>query len=197
MSKKILSVSLLTALTISTGFAHCGSCEAKAAKAEVKKTVPATEVKKVCPVVTAKKTCPINSKKKMCPKKAAKVAEFLEVSDTKRQYNKTLDLMIDNFRKQNTPRSKMLADTMEKFFAKYMSYSAIKPLFIKSYSEVFTMDEVNALVKFYKTETGKMLVKKQLILAAKMNTMVTTLVKKHELDLQKMIQQEFTKASQK
>ncbi len=211
MSKKLLAVSALAVLTISTGFAHCGSCGTKDKKVEAKKACPTATAKKVCPVtkmkkacpavVTAKKECPVNSEKKMCPKKAAKVAEFLDVSDMKGQYAASLDAALGSIRKaakkNDNPQSRMLSIVMDKFFAKYMSYDVVKPLFVKSFSDVFTIEEVDALIKFYKTDTGKMLVKKQPVLVNKMNTMVMEIFNKHQPDLQKMVQEEFAKANKK
>ena len=196
MSKKLLTISAVaTALTVSTSFAHCGSCGTKAATKCDKKPCPTTVKKEEC----KKKVCDpkANDAKKMCPVKVTMVEEILKLSKAEKQYGATLDMMLGNMRKQaaanNSPQGKMIADVLEHFFDKYFSYKVVKPLIVKCYVDEFSNDELKALCSFYKTKTGKLLVEKQPKVVAKMNSMVINLFQEHQADLQKMIKEAMSK----
>ena len=211
MSKKLLTISAVAAaLTISTGFAHCGTCGTKKVeKKDAKKACPATAVKKeACSTKACKLNTPKCDKKKacavkdgkVCPKKMAMVEEVLELTQAEKQYGATLEMMLGNMRKQaaanQSPQGKMIADVLERFFDKFFSYKVVKPLIVKCYVDEFTGKELKALCEFYKTDTGKMLVEKQPKVVAKMNAMVINLFQKHQGELTKMVQAEMAKMSQ-
>ncbi|UDQ99148.1 DUF2059 domain-containing protein [Lentisphaerota bacterium WC36G] len=218
MSKKLLTISAVAvALTLSTGYAHCGGCGAGGAKTDDKKSEAKKEcsTKKSCPNTTCadgakkecstKKSCPATAKKKCadgakksCPKKDALIEEMLKLSECEKQYKATIDVMLDNMRKQFSaaPQGLKMITVIENFFDKYFSYSVVKPVIVKAYSEEFTADEIKALNKFYQTETGKMLVKKQPILVKKMNGMIMSMFQEKQMELQKMIQEEIMKDAQ-
>ncbi|HWG46185.1 MAG TPA: DUF2059 domain-containing protein [Gemmataceae bacterium] len=86
---------------------------------------------------------------------------------------------------------------MRKFFAKHISYAALKEDLIKIYTEEFTEEELRQIVTFYKTPAGKKLVEKSPALLGRCMQLGTNRVAKHEDELKQMIEDEVKKQKDK
>jgi len=79
---------------------------------------------------------------------------------------------------------------MHDFFAKYMSYEALKPQLIEAYAAEFTATELNEAADFYETPTGKKLLAKLPVLMAKGAEIGIAAVQGHVPELQAALQAE-------
>jgi uncharacterized protein len=86
---------------------------------------------------------------------------------------------------------------MRKFFAKHISYAALKDDLIKIYTEEFTEEELRQVVAFYRTPAGKKLVEKSPALLGKCMQLSANRVTKHEDELKQMIEDEVKKQNSK
>jgi uncharacterized protein len=88
-------------------------------------------------------------------------------------------------------------EVMRKFFAKHISYAALKDDLIKIYTEEFTEEELRQIVAFYRTPAGKKLVEKSPALLGKCMQLSANRVQKHEDELKQMIEDEAKKQKDK
>lgn len=88
---------------------------------------------------------------------------------------------------QQQPFLAQYKDVMLKFFAKYMSYEAIKKPMADGYLEVFTADELKQLTAFYNSPLGKKVSANQLKLAELGMTIGMRQVSQHLDEVETMI----------
>jgi hypothetical protein len=88
-------------------------------------------------------------------------------------------------------------EVMRKFFAKYISYAALKDDLVKIYTEEFSEEELRQVVAFYKTPAGKKLVEKSPALMGKWMQLSTNRITKHENELKQMLEDEVKKQKDK
>ncbi len=88
------------------------------------------------------------------------VEDLLAVTQVDKAYNQMIDMMIDAQTKQLPPAvAAPFKDTVKNFYAKYMSWDAIKEDFMKVYMENFTEDELKQITAFYQTPVGQKTIK--------------------------------------
>ncbi len=104
----------------------------------------------------------------------------------------SIDQMLDMQAKQNPAMAKM-RPAMTKFFAKYMSWDALKPDMVALYAEEFTAGELDEMTKFYQTPTGQKMVDKMPALTAKGMQLGLSKVQAHQAELREMIEAEMKK----
>jgi hypothetical protein len=88
-------------------------------------------------------------------------------------------------------------EVMRKFFAKYLSYAALKDDLVKIYTDEFDENELRQIVKFYKTPAGKKMVARGPALMTKGMQLGVNSVQKHQDELKKMIEDESKKQKDK
>ena len=98
---------------------------------------------------------------------------------------------------QAQPALKPYKDVMRKFFAKHISYSALKDDLVKIYTDEFSEEELRQIITFYKTAAGKKLVEKSPALLGKCMQLGLSRVSKHEDELKQMIEDEVKKQKDK
>jgi hypothetical protein len=93
-------------------------------------------------------------------------SELLELAHMDEVLSQTIDQMLDLQIQQN-PELALYEKVMREFFAKYMSWDALKEDFIKIYMEEFTEAELKDMIAFYKTPTGQKAITKTPVLASR------------------------------
>ncbi len=81
-------------------------------------------------------------------------AELLVLFKAEKLLHDTMDLMLRVEIEQN-PMIAPYEDVLRAFFAKHMDWQLLKDEYIQLYTEAFTEDELQDLIAFYKTDTGK------------------------------------------
>lgn len=74
------------------------------------------------------------------------------------QMQKMLDSLVENLMKtqmSQNPELGEFADIMREFFAKYMSWKSLEDDYLRIYLKTFTQQELEDIVAFYSTPTGK------------------------------------------
>jgi len=79
-------------------------------------------------------------------------------------------------------------EVMQNYITNNTSWKTIKPLYVQAYKETFKQREVNDLIKFYESSTGKMLIKKQAIIDSKLMALHQQNAIKARPELQKNIE---------
>ncbi len=120
----------------------------------------------------------------------AAAEEVLTLCNTEKVMQAALDTTLGAQLKAN-PALEPVKDVMKAFFAKYLSYAAVKEDLISLYVTEFTEAELKELAAFYRTPTGKKSIEKLPVLFQKGSDIGTKRVQEHLPELQQMIQAEF------
>lgn len=115
-----------------------------------------------------------------------KALELLGVMDMEATLNATIDNMMDIQMQQN-PQLAQFEDVMRAFFAKYFSYDSLKDDLAAIYADAFSKKELDDLIAFYKTETGKKTIKVLPELQQKGAMLGMERVTEHQAELQMML----------
>lgn len=91
---------------------------------------------------------------------------------------------------QQNPTLVPFKDVMMKFFEKHMSYDSLKPDMIRIYADAFTASELQELIAFYRTPTGKKTIEKMPQLMAQGGQIGAKRVQDNIGELQQMIKDE-------
>ncbi len=91
---------------------------------------------------------------------------------------------------QQNPQLMLYKDVFKRFFSKYMSWESLKEDFITIYTEEFTADEINDLIEFYGSPTGKKAIEKTPVLFMKGAEAGQRKVQENLPELERMIEEE-------
>ena len=107
------------------------------------------------------------------PASEASIRELMTLTDAKSLLDKMyqqLDGMMDQAMKQalgnhavNEEQQKLMAEMrakMVELFRTQLGWDQLEPSYLALYQETFTQDEVNGMLKFYKTKAGKAVINK-------------------------------------
>ncbi len=94
------------------------------------------------------------------------------------------------------PQLAQVKDVFNRFFAKHMSWEALKDDVISMYTESFTEPELKEITAFYRTPTGKKLVEKMPVLTAKGMQLGVSRVQANQGELRQMIEEELAKKNE-
>lgn len=88
------------------------------------------------------------------PEARKEALRLLQVMDMEQQLSSALTVMMD-MQLQEKPELERYRSVMEDFFAKHMSYEALRDPLVEIYAQEFTAQEMRAASDFYSTPTGK------------------------------------------
>ncbi|OGV56381.1 MAG: hypothetical protein A2017_12605 [Lentisphaerae bacterium GWF2_44_16] len=113
--------------------------------------------------------------------------EFLKVAMVKEQFDETVNMMMSQQSKAFAGQGKIpdeVAKVLQGFYKKYLTWETVKNDMTKAYSETFTQEEIQAMIKFYSTPAGQSIVKKQPQLTQKIMLLTMASMQKHMPELQ-------------
>jgi uncharacterized protein len=99
----------------------------------------------------------------------------------------TFDKMMQQMADQRPEMSAAEKDAVIKFFNKYMSYEILKPDLITMYAEVFSEEELNDMIAFYKTPTGQKTISALPVLSQKSGQLAMERIMPHMDEMVKII----------
>ncbi len=123
----------------------------------------------------------------------AAAEEVLKLANTEKVMQASIDTTLAAQMKAN-PALLPVKDVMKKFFAKHLSYAAIKDDLITVYTEEFTEDELKQLAAFYRTPVGRKSIEKMPVLMQKGAEIGMKRVQDNSAELRKMIEDELKKS---
>ena len=116
----------------------------------------------------------------------AEAAELLAVLDMEEMLSESVKQMIEVQLEQN-PSLKPFKKIMSDFLNKYMSYENLKPMMVEAYAEVFSKDELQQLIGFYRTPTGRKTIKKMPELMSRGAQIGALQIKENMVELERLI----------
>jgi uncharacterized protein len=117
----------------------------------------------------------------------AAAEEMLQAANTEQTMQAAIDQVLDVQIKAN-PELAPVKGVMKKFFAKHLSYAALKDDLIKIHMEQFTETELKEIAAFYRTPAGKKAVEKLPILMQKGSELGMRRVQENAAELKQMIE---------
>jgi uncharacterized protein len=81
---------------------------------------------------------------------------LLEVMDMRTLTEQSIETML-KVQLESAPQLRQFEGVMRTFFAKYLGWDAMSEAHARSYARVFTVQELNDLIAFYRTPTGQKL----------------------------------------
>jgi hypothetical protein len=119
--------------------------------------------------------------------------KFLDVSGVKAGFDSMLDASLKS-QIGSIPLDKQekFTQVMKEFMNKYFTFELIKPKFVKIYTDEFTEKELNDLIKFYSSPTGKKLAEKLPGLTQKGMEVGLSSVQEHQKELEEMMKKAFS-----
>ncbi len=120
----------------------------------------------------------------------ASIEVLLELTEAKQTYDATMKDMaemvtqsserfLDQIPSQNQTKFKKAMTLFNAMFQEEMSWDKIKSHYLQIYAETFTQQEINDLIAFYKTPSGKAFIKKDPIV----NQKISLLYKKKSMEI--------------
>jgi uncharacterized protein len=113
--------------------------------------------------------------------------ELLLTMDMEQVINENLEQILA-LQLKNNPHLQPAEASIKQFFNKYMSWQALREDYIRIYMEAFTEKELQDMISFFKTDTGKQLAAKQMMLMMKSAQLGQSKVQEHMSELQEMLQ---------
>lgn len=108
---------------------------------------------------------PAAAQEEPSPGEMQAVREFLEVTRVREMLPRTMEAMFSGALGDQMPPG--FADVMREFMTEHFRYERLEPGYIRVYTELFTEEELRALVAFYRTPAGQRFVELTPELAAR------------------------------
>lgn len=123
------------------------------------------------------------------PSRLAAAEQLLTAADMERNYQRTMEMMIEQQMRQNAAMAQF-EGIMRSFFAKHMSWRDVRGDMARVYALTFTEDEMRQLAAFYQTPLGRRLLDATPELAARTNEFTQRRLMQHMPELtQQMMEQ--------
>ncbi|CAF1555487.1 unnamed protein product [Adineta ricciae] len=90
------------------------------------------------------------------PKLTQRIDILLHLMKAEDSFNEAVKIAIDKIPSVSTDKSQV-STLMEKFF----SYKSLRPRFVELFSKIYTLQEINAMIRFYSTPAGKSIISKE------------------------------------
>lgn len=127
--------------------------------------------------------------------KSDAVNKLMNVMQMKQQIEKSAEKMIE-IQMQARPQMAKYKDVMLNFFNKYLTWERLGDDVKETYSNLFTEQEIRALIDFYQTPTGQKLIKVKTKLSTKMAKISQQVVMAHQAELRQAIMDAMQSGSQ-
>jgi hypothetical protein len=116
------------------------------------------------------------------PASTASIEKLLEVTETRQMYDASMKEMSKMIEKamagtlkrlppEKQTQLKQVISDIDKLMQKEANWGKMKPLYMQIYKETFTQQEVDDLMAFYQTPSGKSFVRKQPVVLQKMTAL--------------------------
>lgn len=101
---------------------------------------------------------PADAQQEPTPGELALVREFMEVSRMRETMARTMEAMLESGLGEEEEVTPGFTDALREFMAEHFRFEAMEPGFTRMYADLFTEDELRALIAFYRTPAGQRMV---------------------------------------
>jgi hypothetical protein len=130
--------------------------------------------------------------------KKAKIEEMLRLTHYDQMMQQMLEQMksmqLEQLKKSDLPaearaQSEEVQQKTMALVADRMSYEKIKPMFVQIYADVFSEEEIDGIVSFYKSPSGKAMLEKMPLLMQRVMPMMQKLSSDLQPEMQKILEE--------
>ena len=130
--------------------------------------------------------------------KKTKIDEMLQLTHSDQMMKQSLEqvksMQMEQMKKMDLPaearaHSEEIQQKLMALLADRMSYEKMKPVFVQLYADVYSEDEIDGIVSFYKSPAGKAMLDKMPQLMQRMMLMIQKLTGDMQPEMQRIIEE--------
>ena len=130
--------------------------------------------------------------------KKTKIDEMLQLTHSDQMMKQSLEqvksMQMEQMKKMDLPaearaHSEEIQQKLMALLADRMSYEKMKPVFVQLYADVYSEDEIDGIVSFYKSPAGKAMLDKMPQLMQRMMLMIQKLTGDMQTEMQRIIEE--------
>ena len=130
--------------------------------------------------------------------KKVKIEEILQITHTDQMLKQTMEqvraMQMDQLKKMDIPADqKAASDEIQRrtlaLVTERLSYERAKPLYVQLYAEVFSEDEIDGIMGFYKSPAGKAMIDKMPMMMQRLMPMMQRMTADLQADVQKIVEE--------
>ena len=130
--------------------------------------------------------------------KKAKIEEILQITRTDQMLKQTMQqvrtMQLAQLKKMDLPADqKTLMDDIQTktmaLISDRLSYEKAKPLYVGLYAEVFSEEEIDGIMGFYKSPAGKAMIEKMPMMMQRLMPMMQKMTDDLQADIQKIVEE--------
>ena len=128
--------------------------------------------------------------------KKAKVEEILQLTHADRMLMQSMaqarNMELEQLRKMGIPpEDRARYDPVQRktmaLLAERLSYEKAKPLYVQLYSDLFTEEEIDGILTFYRSPAGKAIIEKMPLMMQRLMPMMQKMTTEVQADIQKIV----------
>lgn len=126
------------------------------------------------------------------PSSTGKISErvnyLLNITEVENKFNNVLNAFVTS-----DPSLSMYKSQIMSFINKFLSFQLLRPDIVEVYSDVYTLAEINAMIKFYSSSIGKKIIEKENKVEVRLTQLVKNQLQKQMPQVIAWFQQEMNK----
>ncbi|CAF1612500.1 unnamed protein product [Rotaria sp. Silwood1] len=130
----------------------------------------------------------IEGKSSINGKLASRINYLLNITEAEKTYQNVLETNINS-----DPVLSMYKSDIMSFINKFFSFQSLRPDIIEIYRDLFTLSDINGLIKFYSSPLGKKLLEKEPQAETRLGQLIQKRVQENMPQIISWVQQKFFK----
>jgi len=126
------------------------------------------------------------------PLSTGKISErvnyLLNITEVEKKFNNVLNAFVTSDPSLSIYKSQIMS-----FINKFLSFQLLRPDIVEVYSDIYTLAEINAMIKFYSSSIGKKIIEKETKVEVRLTQLVKNQLQKQMPQVIAWFQQEMNK----
>lgn len=118
--------------------------------------MPSMSIRLYCILLPLAFLVGIEGKPVVNKKLSERVNVLLNVTETEKKFQNVLEAYVNG-----DPNLAIFKSKIMSFLEQFLSFKSLRPHIVQIYSDLYTLSEINGLIKFYSSALGKKLVEKE------------------------------------
>jgi hypothetical protein len=131
----------------------------------------------------------IESKSPANSKVSERINHLLNITEAEKKFKSVLEAYITNDPNLSSIKSQVMS-----FINKFLSFKSLRPHIVEIYRDLYTLSDINGLIKFYSTALGKRLIEKESKAEIRLTELIKSQLEKQMPQIISWFQQELTRA---
>jgi hypothetical protein len=136
--------------------------------------------------ITIEGKLPANSKL------SERINYLLNITETEKKFRNVLEAYITSDPNLSSFKSQVMS-----FINKFLSFKSLRPHIVEIYHDLYTLSDINGLIKFYSSSLGKKLIEKESKAEVRITQLIKTQLEKQMPQMMSWFQQELNRVYSK